>query len=63
VVKGIDLPNKTVSFDKSFAPNPKKPKKLISDPQTLAVPAPPPPVVKPKATTPLPATKAPTPKK
>lgn len=62
VVKGIDLPNKSVSFDKSFALNPKKPKKLISDPQTLTVPAPPPPVAKPKTTTPSPATKATTPK-
>ena len=58
VVKGIDLPNKSVSFDKSFAPNPKKPKKLISDPQTLTVPAPTAPAVKPKAVTPPPATKA-----
>jgi hypothetical protein len=62
VVKGIDLPNKSVSFDKSFALNPKKPKKLISDPQTLTVPAPPPPAVKTKAATPPPATKAITPK-
>ena len=59
-VKDIDLPNKSVSFDKTFALNPKKPKKLTSDPQTLTVPAPPPPVVKPK--TPSPATKATTPK-
>jgi len=55
------LPNKSVSFDKTFALNPKKPKKLTSDPQTLTVPAPPPPVVKPK-TTPSPAPKAITPK-
>ena len=60
VVKDIDLPNKSVSFDKTFALNPKRPKKLTSDPQTLTVPAPPPPVVKPK--TPSPATKATTPK-
>jgi hypothetical protein len=60
-VKDIDLPNKSVSFDKTFALNPKKPRKLTSDPQTLTVPAPPPPVVKPK-TTPSPATKAITPK-
>ena len=59
VVKDIDLPNKSVSFDKTFALNPKRPKKLTSDPQTLTVPAPPPPVVKPK--TPSPATKATTP--
>lgn len=56
-VKDIDLPNKSVSFDKTFALNPKKPKKLTSDPQTLTVPAPPPPVVKPKTTTPSPAPK------
>jgi len=60
-VKDIDLPNKSVSFDKTFALNPKKPRKLTSDPQTLTVPAPPPPVVKPK-TTPSPAPKAITPK-
>ena len=60
VVKDIDLPNKSVSFDKTFALNPKRPKKLTSDPQTLTVPAPPPPVVKPK--TPSPASKATTPK-
>ena len=60
VVKDIDLPNKSVSFDKTFALNPKRPKKLTSDPQTLTVPAPPPPVAKPK--TPSPATKATTPK-
>ena len=59
-VKDIDLPNKSVSFDKTFALNPKKPKKLTSDPQTLTVPAPPPPVAKPKTTSP--ATKATTPK-
>jgi len=58
VVKGIDLPNKSVSFDKTFALNPKKPKKLTSDPQTLTVPAPPPPVVKPKVVAPTPAPKS-----
>ena len=62
VVKGIDLPNKSVSFDKSFALNPKRPKKLTSDPQTLTVPAPPPPAAKPKAGTPSPASKAINPK-
>jgi len=61
VVKGIDLAAKSVTFDKSFAPNPKKPKKLVSDPQTLTVPAPPPPATKPKTATP-PAAKATTPK-
>ena len=40
VVKGIDLAAKSVSFDKTFALNPKKPKKLASDPQRLVVPAP-----------------------
>ena len=49
VVKGIDLPAKSVIFDKTFALNPKKPKKLITDSQTLIVPAPPPPVSKPKS--------------
>jgi hypothetical protein len=48
VVKGIDLPNKSVSFDKSFVPNPKRPKKVVFDPKTLSVPAPAPPAVKPK---------------
>lgn len=62
VVKGIDLPSKSVTFEKSFALNPKKPKKLITDTQTLTVPAPPPPAPKPKSATPSPATKAPTPK-
>ncbi len=62
VVKGIDLPSKSVTFEKSFALNPKRPKKLITDTQTLTVPAPPPPAPKPKSATPSPATKAPTPK-
>lgn len=60
VVKGIDLPNKSVTFEKSFALNPKKPKKLINDAQTLVVPAPPAPAPKPKNS---PAPKAATPKK
>jgi hypothetical protein len=63
VVKGIDLPNKTVTFDKSFALNPKKPKKLIVDTQTLAVPAPAPTAPKPKAPATSPASKATTLKK
>lgn len=63
VVKGIDLASKSVTFDKSFAPNPKKPKKLIADPQTLTVPAPTAPATKPKTATPPPAVKATTPKK
>ena len=62
VVKGIDLPARSVSFDKSFAPNPKKPKKLILDPQTLTVPAPVAPAPKAKSATPA-ATKSVTPKK
>ena len=62
VVKGIDLPSRSVTFEKSFALNPKKPKKLITDTQTLTVPAPPPPAPKPKSAAPSPATKAPTPK-
>jgi hypothetical protein len=40
-VKGIDLASKTVTFDKHFAPNPKKPKKTFSE--VLSVPPPPPP--------------------
>jgi len=60
VVKGIDLAARSVTFDKSFALNPKRPKKLISDPQTLTVPAP----VAPKSKTATPAaTKTVTPKK
>jgi len=62
VVKGIDLPNKTVTFDKSFALNPKKPKKLITDTQTIAVPAPAPAPTKSKAAV-SPASKTTTPKK
>jgi hypothetical protein len=61
VVKGIDLPNKTVTFDKSFALNPKKPKKLITDTQTIAVPAPAPAPTKSKAAV-SPASKTTTPK-
>jgi hypothetical protein len=62
VVKGIDLPARSVIFDKSFALNPKKPKKLILDPQTLTVPAPVAPAPKAKPATPA-ATKSVTPKK
>ena len=62
MVKGIDLPNKTVTFDKSFAPNPKRPKKLITDTQTIAVPAPAPAATKSKAAV-SPASKTTTPKK
>jgi hypothetical protein len=61
VVKGIDLPARSVTFDKSFALNPKKPKKLISDPQTLIVPAPVAPAPKSKTVTPA-APKSITPK-
>ncbi len=60
VVKGIDLPNKSVSFEKSFALNPRKPKKRITDLQTLTVPAPPPPAPKAKPAAAPSATKAPT---
>ena len=41
VVKGIDLPNKSVTFEKTIALNPKRPKKLTFDQQTLVVSAPP----------------------
>ncbi|MEI7650389.1 MAG: hypothetical protein WCJ96_00085 [Verrucomicrobiota bacterium] len=51
-VKEIDLASKTVTFDKHFAPNPKKPKKTFSE--SLSVPAPPPPPP------PKPKTKSPT---
>ena len=61
VVKGIDLAARSVTFDKSFALNPKKPKKLILDPQTLIVPAPVAPAPKPKTVTPT-APKSTTPK-
>jgi hypothetical protein len=60
-VKGIDLAARSVSFDKSFALNPKKPRKLISDPQTLTVPAPVAPTPKAKPVGPA-ATKTVTPK-
>lgn len=46
VVKGIDLPNKSVTFEKSIALNPKRPKKFTFDQQTLVVPAPPAPAPK-----------------
>lgn len=46
-VKGIDLESKSVTFNKHFAPNPKKPKKTFTE--ELTVPPPPPP---PKAKTP-----------
>lgn len=39
-VKAIDMKAKSVTLEKSFALNPKKPKKLIQDLQVLAVPAP-----------------------
>jgi hypothetical protein len=64
VVKGIDLANKTVTFDKTFALNPKKPKKLTTDTQELSAPVPDPSAPKsktpsasssvPKPTTPAP---------
>jgi hypothetical protein len=62
VVKGIDLPNKSVSFDKTFVLNPKKPKKLASDPQTLVVPPPPPPASKTKSSSPVAPKSIPSPK-
>ena len=61
VVKGIDLAARSVTFDKSFALNPKKPRKLILDPQTLIVPAPVAPAPKSKTVTPT-APKSITPK-
>lgn len=57
VVKGIDLPNKSVTFEKAIVLNPKRPKKLTFDQQTLDVPAPPPPASKNKPA----ASKAPAP--
>lgn len=60
VVKGIDLANKSVIFDKTFALNPKKPKKLTTDTQELSAPVPVPSASKsktpsaPKPTTPVP---------
>lgn len=59
VVKGIDLAGKSVTFEKTIALNPKRPKKLTFDQQTLVVPAPPPPAAKNKPA--VPATKAPAP--
>lgn len=59
VVKGIDLPGKSVTFEKSIVLNPKRPKKLTFDQQTLVVPAPPPPASKTKAATPAPKPLAP----
>ncbi len=61
VVKGIDLPNKSVTFEKTIALNPKRPKKLTFDQQTLVVPAPPPPAAKNKPAPKAPAPKAATP--
>lgn len=40
VVKGIDLPGKSVTFEKTIVLNPKRPKKLTFDQQTLVVPPP-----------------------
>jgi hypothetical protein len=54
VVKGIDLTNKSVSFEKTIALNPKRPKKLTFDQQTLVVPPPPPPAPKTKPAAPAP---------
>lgn len=52
-LKGIDLASKSVSVDKSFAPNPKKPKKILVVSETLAEPLPPPPPAKIKSPTAL----------
>ena len=59
VVKGIDLTNKSVSFEKTIALNPKRPKKLTFDQQTLVVPAPPPPAPKNKPAAPAPKASTP----
>ncbi len=59
VVKGIDLNNKSVTFEKSIALNPKRPKKLTFDQQTLVVPAPPPPAPKKKPPATAPKASAP----
>ncbi len=59
VVKGIDLPGKSVSFEKTIALNPKRPKKLTFDQQTLVVPPPPPPAPKNKPAAPAPKASAP----
>jgi hypothetical protein len=61
VVKGIDLANKSVIFDKSFALNPKKPKKMTVDTQELSVPAPAPSAAKSKPIPTPAAPKAPAP--
>lgn len=58
-VKGIDLPSKSVTFEKSIVLNPKRPKKLSFDRQTLVVPAPPPPAQKNKPAAPAPKALAP----
>ena len=58
VVKGIDLPTKSVTFEKTIVLNPKRPKKLTFDQQTLVVPAPPPPAPKTKPATPAPKSPA-----
>ncbi len=42
-VKGIDLESKSVTFNKHFAPNPKKPKKTFTEELTVPPPPPPPP--------------------
>ena len=59
VVKGIDLPNKSVTFEKSIALNPKRPSKRTFDLQTLVVPAPPPPASKNKPAAAAPKAPAP----
>ncbi len=54
VVKGIDLAGKSVTFEKTIVLNPKRPKKLTFDQQTLVVPAPPAPGLKNKPKVPAP---------
>jgi hypothetical protein len=53
VVKGIDLAGKSVTFEKTIVLNPKRPKKLTFDQQTLVVPAPPAPGLKNKPKAPV----------
>jgi hypothetical protein len=59
VVKGIDLPGKSVTFEKILVLNPKRPSKKTFDQQTLVVPAPPPPASKTKSAAPAPKTPVP----
>jgi len=58
VVKGIDLAAKSVTFEKTLVLNPKRPKKLTFDQQTLVVPPPAPPAPKNKPAASAPAAPA-----